>query len=114
MPAQFDAVAFANGADGEAGTDDDMRIGVVPATWSVEPYTEVAAAQEDARYAGSMDAASGLFMPAEAGLNPERQYDTNNVGDLAVKATVTEGGAEISGTAHLVVKVQRWIDPPIR
>ncbi len=114
VPAQFDAVAFANGADGEAGTDDDMRIGVVPATWSVEPYTEVAAAQEDARYAGSMDAASGLFMPAEAGLNPERQYDTNNVGDLAVKATVTEGGAEVSGTAHLVVTVQRWIDPPIR
>ena len=28
--AQFEAVAYANGADGAAGTDDDIRIGVDP------------------------------------------------------------------------------------
>lgn len=113
VPAQFDAIAYANGADGEAGTDDDVRIGVWPAEWSLEPATEVAAQLDDVRYAGAIDA-SGLFMPAGAGLNPERPYSTNNVGDLMVKASVSDNGSEVTGTAHLVVTVQRWNDPPIR
>ncbi len=114
VPAQFDAVAYANGADGDAGTDDDVRIGYFDATWSVEPATEIAAALDDVEYAGEMNTATGLFMPAAAGLNPERPYSTNNAGDLVVKATVDDNGSEVSGTARLVVTVQRWIDPPIR
>lgn len=114
VPAQFDAIAYANGPDGEAGTDDDVRIGWWPAKWSVEPATEVAARQEDTRHAGAMNAESGLFIPARAGLNPVRPYRTNNVGDLTVRAMVEDNGSEVSGTAHLVVTVQRWNDPPIR
>ena len=52
----------------------------------------------------------GIFMPAEAGPNPERPFQTNNAGDLTVTGTALGKTA----TAHLIVTVQRWIDPPIR
>ena len=97
VPAQFDAVAYLNGPDGESGTDDDVRIGVMPATWSVEPFNE----------------ADGLFVPGGAGPNPERHYSTNNAGDLTVKATVADGESTVEGTGHLIVTVQRWNNPPI-
>ncbi len=113
VPAQFEAVAYLNGPDGEAGTDDDQRIGVMPATWSVDNFNEVAADMEDTKYAGSITA-GGLFEPAAAGPNPERPFKTNNAGDLLVKAVVDDNGKSIEGTGHLIVTVQRWIDPPIR
>lgn len=114
VPAQFDAIAYANGADGEAGTDDDVRIGVWPAAWSVANASETAMQLEDTKYAGKMGAATGLFMPADAGLNPARPYSTNNAGELNVVAVVKDGGKEVVGNARLVVTVQRWNDPPIR
>ena len=39
MLAQFEAFAFAHGTDGKPDTKDDMPIGAVDATWSVEEYT---------------------------------------------------------------------------
>ncbi len=114
VPAQFDAVAYANGADEKPGTDDDVRIGVWPAAWSVENADETAAQLQDSKYAGTMGAASGLFMPAGAGLNPQRRFSTNNAGVLTVKATVKDGEREVVGSGRLIVTVQRWNDPPIR
>ena len=69
---------------------------------------------KDTDYSGSIDAASGLFIPAGAGPNPDRTFSTNNAGDLIVKASVTDGGNTVEGSAHLIVTVQRWNDPPIR
>ena len=102
-----------NGSDGAAGTDDDQRIGVMPATWSVADFNETAAAMKDSLYAGRIDF-KGLFLPASAGPNPERPFATNNAGDLAVKAVVNDAGRKIEGAGHLIVTVQRWNDPPIR
>jgi quinohemoprotein amine dehydrogenase len=113
VPAQFDAVAYLNGSDGEAGSADDVRIGSFPATWSIADANEIAADMEDTKYAGSIQS-DGLFMPAGAGPNPERRYGTNNAGDLEVKATVSDGAASVEGRARLIVTVQRWNDPPIR
>lgn len=113
VPAQFSAVAYANGPDGEAGSDDDIRIGVMPASWSVANASPAAEAMEDTRYAGEMQA-NGLFLPADAGLNPERKYSTNNAGELTVQATVEDGEHSVEGSGRLVVTVQRWNDPPIR
>lgn len=113
VPAQFDAVGYANGADGQPGTDDDMRVGVMPAKWSVSNFDEVAESLNDAKYAGTMQS-GGLFMPAAAGLNPERPYSTNNAGVLTVNAAVDDAGREVQGSGRLVVTVQRWNDPPIR
>ncbi|MCP4769042.1 MAG: quinohemoprotein amine dehydrogenase subunit alpha [Gammaproteobacteria bacterium] len=113
VPAQFDAVGYLNGPDGAAGTDDDMRIGVMPASWTTEPADDTARELQDTKYAGAINA-SGLFTPAEAGPNPERPFSTNNVGSLAIVAAVSDGGKTVSGSGHLVVTVQRWNDPPIR
>ena len=113
VPAQFDAVAYLNGADGTAGTDDDIRIGVMPAQWSVSNANEMAVEMRDTDYAGAMQA-NGLFMPAAAGPNPERRYGTNNVGELTVTAAIQNGDQAVEGQARLIVTVQRWNDPPIR
>jgi quinohemoprotein amine dehydrogenase len=113
VPVQFDAIAYLEGPDGKGGTDDDVRLGVVKARWSVVDFDEAAAKLKDAKYAGKMNL-GGLFTPAEAGPNPQRPYHTNNAGDLTVRAAVADGGRTVQGTAHLVVTLQRWVDPPLR
>lgn len=113
VPAQFEAIGYLNGPDGKPETADDVRLGAMPATWVHEDINEVAAQLEDAKFAGSMEA-NGLFVPAVAGPNPQRAYGTNNVGDLAIKATVKDGNRSVEGRGRLIVTVQRWNDPPIR
>ncbi len=110
VKAMFQAVGYLAGPDGRSGTADDIRIGEVPARWSVEPFDEVADELEDVRYAGAIDGATGIFTPAVAGPNPERPFSTNNAGNLRIVATT--GGT--SGSGQLIVTVQRWNDPPIR
>ena len=114
VEAIFDAIAWSNGADGEPGTADDLRIGRVPAKWSVAGYNEQATADEDQRFAGQMGMDDGVFTPAGAGPNPERRFQTNNAGNLKVIAGIDQDGQTIQGEGHLMVTVQRWINPPIR
>ncbi|WP_116133493.1 quinohemoprotein amine dehydrogenase subunit alpha [Tropicimonas sp. IMCC34043] len=109
-PAYFKAVGFWNGPDGAPGTEDDIRIGVLPASWSVSNHGEVAEAMQDAAFAGTMDPVTGIFMPAVAGPNPDRPFSTNNAGELVVTAEA----AGVTGDAELIVTVQRFVDPPIR
>jgi quinohemoprotein amine dehydrogenase len=113
VPVQFDAIGVLAGPDGKLGTDDDVRLGTMKATWSVEDNGAIAKELHDAKFAGVMKP-SGLFVPAAAGPNPARPYHTNNAGDLIVRASVNDGGKKVVGTAHLVVSVQRWRNPPIR
>jgi len=110
VPARFDAVGYWNGPDGQPGTEDDIRIGIVPATWSVTAFNEEAEELKDVEHAGEMDSGLGIFVPAVAGPNPERPFSTNNAGNLKVLAT----SGEVSGEGQLIVTVQRWNDPPIR
>jgi quinohemoprotein amine dehydrogenase len=113
VPAQFEAVAWLQGADGQAGTDDDVEIGAMPATWAVQNFDDVARALDDAAFSGDMQA-NGLFVPADAGPNTARPFNTNNAGNLKVTATVEDGGQTVTGEGQLLVTVQRWNDPPIR
>ncbi|MEA2626730.1 MAG: quinohemoprotein amine dehydrogenase [Candidatus Binatota bacterium] len=113
VPVQFEAVGYLNGADGEPGTDDDLRVGVLPADWSVTDYNEAARAMKDSEFAGEMKA-GGLFVPAAAGPNRKRKFSTNNAGDLTITARANDGGTKLEATSHLIVSVQRWVDPPIR
>lgn len=116
VKAQFRAVAYLNGADGEPGTADDISLGSMPAAWSVENYDDVAESDHDADFAGSIDD-KGLFTPGDAGINPARaefSQPTNNAGNLSVVATIIDGERTITGKAHLIVTVQRWVKPPIR
>lgn len=112
--ASFRALAYANGPDQIAGTADDLRIGYMPASWSVSPFDEKAQQDKDVEFAGEMNAETGLFTPALAGPNPKRKYGTNNAGNLKVTAQVKSAEQTISANAQLLVTVQRWNNPPIR
>ncbi|UYG05843.1 quinohemoprotein amine dehydrogenase subunit alpha [Halomonas sp. LR3S48] len=92
---------------------ESIPLGQVPVRWSVAPWDEIAERDEDAKFAGVMDAATGIFSPAGAGPNPLRQYNANSVGNLRVTASVL-GQEAIQDEAQLIVTVQRWNNPPLR
>ncbi len=106
--AVYRAVGYAAGADGKPGTEDDLKLGYMPASWSLKPFDQVAEEDHDLKYAGKIDA-RGIFTPGDAGLNPERRMSANNVGNLTVVGTVTEGEQMLSGNAHLMVTVQDYV-----
>lgn len=110
--AQFEAVGYMRGADGKAGTEDDIAIGHFPADWSHDNYDDWASELEDAKFAGKIDK-DGVFYPADAGINPDRYIPTNNLGVLAISGTVIDGDKKVSGKSRLVVTVQRFLNPPI-
>lgn len=105
---RFDAEAWGKGADGKP-----YRIGVVPAKWHVEPFNEQAKEDEDVKFAGVMQAETGIFTPGDAGPNPARKMSTNNAGNLKVIAAVDDAGNALTGEGHMIVTVQRWNNPPI-
>ena len=110
----FTAVGVDHGADGQAGTDDDLEIGPVQAQWTVQPFDAAAERDRDVDFAGLMDASSGLFTPAGAGPNPARTMSTNNAGNLKVVASTEQDGLAATGEAQLIVTVQRWNNPPLK
>jgi quinohemoprotein amine dehydrogenase len=109
---QFDAVAYQNGPDGKPDTDDDIEIGRVDATWSLEEYATTYD-DDDVKFVGSVDQ-HGLFTPALDGPNPARSGNRNNVGDIWVVATYQPPGAAatarpLKARAHLVVTVPLYV-----
>jgi quinohemoprotein amine dehydrogenase len=107
---QFDAIAYYNGADGKSDTDDDLEIGRVNATWSLEEYG-VTYDDDDLKFVGKLDQ-SGLFTPALDGPNPARSHNRNNVGDVWVVATYQPADKSIrslKARAHLIVTVPLYV-----
>ena len=114
--AQFEARAYHRGTDGRAGTADDVDLGVVDATWSLEEYSATFD-DDDIEYVGEIAERSGFFTPAVDGPNPERSGDRNNIGDVWVVADFSPPGEganrPLRARAHLIVTVplyMRW-DP---
>jgi len=110
--AQFEAFAFSNGPDGKPDTKDDLPIGPVDATWSVEEYTATFD-DDDLKFVGEVNGSSGLFTPALDGPNPARSGNRNNIGDVWVVATHKPAGAATAAPmrarAHLVVTVPLYL-----
>ncbi|WP_017938219.1 quinohemoprotein amine dehydrogenase subunit alpha [Zestomonas thermotolerans] len=104
---RFEAEGWATDAAGKA-----YRVGILPASWSVEPFNERAAEDEDVKFAGVMQK-DGVFLPGDAGPNPARRMSTNNAGNLKVIAEVEDGGQTLKGEGQLIVTVQRWNNPPL-
>ena len=112
---QFEATAYANGPDGKPNTADDLRLGVVDVAWSLEEYLATYN-DDDLKYVGTLDSATGLFTPNIEGPNPKRRWSANNFGDVWVFATYTppKGRPEdkpVRARAHLLVTVplyMRW------
>jgi quinohemoprotein amine dehydrogenase len=111
--AQFEAVAFANGPDGQPGTDDDLELGPVTANWSLEEFIS-GPNDDDVKYVGTVND-SGLFTPSFEGPNPERKkqsnnFGTDNYGDVWVSASFKpEGGSLLKARSYLVVTVPLYV-----
>lgn len=110
--AQFEAVGYLDGPADASGKKTEVRLGMMPAAWSVMPFNAQAEKDRDVQFAGSIDQ-KGRFTPAGAGPNPDRKFSTNNAGNLYVVARVKDGDREVEGKSHLIVTVQRWNTPPI-
>jgi quinohemoprotein amine dehydrogenase len=114
--ATFDAWAFHNGPDKKPNTDDDLKLDAVTASWSLEEY-KATFDDEDIKFVGGIDAASGLFTPNVDGPNPQRKGERNNIGDVWVVASYTPPGAStpLRARAHLLVAPPLYIkfDPTV-
>jgi quinohemoprotein amine dehydrogenase len=104
----FDAIGWDDGPDGEADTEDDLRLGRVPVSWRLEEYAATYG-DDDLRFVGAIRQ-DGTFEPALDGPNPERSGNRNNVGDVWVVATHTDdSGRQHSARAHLIVTVPLYM-----
>jgi len=105
---QFEAIAWHNGADGKPDTKDDLNLGPVDVTWSIEEYPATFD-DHDMDYVGTLDQ-HGLFTPNVDGPNPKRPRNANNTGDVWVVATYkTPEGKTLRARAHLLVTVPLYI-----
>ncbi|HTW65950.1 MAG TPA: quinohemoprotein amine dehydrogenase subunit alpha [Bryobacteraceae bacterium] len=108
---QFDAIAYNRGADGKSHTADDVELGPIDVTWSVEEFQSVFG-DDDKGFVGHLSP-SGLFTPASDGPNPERKFSRNNYGNVWVVATSKtekeKDGRPMTGKAYLVVAVPTYI-----
>ncbi len=111
--AQFEAIAYASGADGKPDTADDIPLGPVSAIWGTEEFLSTPD-DDDVKFVGSIND-SGLFTPNIEGPNPARRkqannYPTNNWGDVWVAATFKgPGGQVMKARSYLVVTIPAYI-----
>ena len=111
----FDAIGWDDGPDGEPDTEDDLRLGRVPATWSMEEYTATFE-DDDIDYVGGLGP-DGVFTPAIDGPNEDRRGSRNNVGDVWVVATYAGSAADpdaasvrpLRARGHLIVTVPLYL-----
>jgi len=107
----FDAIGWNDGPDGKSDTEDDLRLGRVPATWAMEEFAATFD-DDDVNFVGSLGA-DGVFTPAPDGPNPDRKGDRNNVGDVWAVATYAGPDANadrpLRARAHLLVAVPLYV-----
>jgi quinohemoprotein amine dehydrogenase len=108
---QFEAIGYQRGADGKAHTADDIELGPVDVSWSVEEFMAVYG-DDDKNYVGKLSS-TALFTPNTDGPNPERKFSRNNYGDVWVVATAgkekDKDGKPLTGKSYLVVTVPTYI-----
>ena len=107
---QFDAIAWDNGTDKKPNTEDDLEVGPVAATWSMDEYGATFD-DDDVKYVGAISP-QGLFTPALDGPNDARRGSRNNIGDVWVVATYQPPGASrrpLTARAVLIVTVPLYV-----
>jgi quinohemoprotein amine dehydrogenase len=118
---QFEAVGFNRGLDGKPNTSDDVRLGPVAVTWSLEEFYAIYG-DDDVQFVGTLDD-HGSFTPALEGPNPKRKFSRNNYGDVWAVATyrgpdaaATKDGKPLTAKCYLIVTVpqyMRWDQPEV-
>ena len=108
--ARFEAIGYTAGPDGRQGNEDDIRIGAMPARWSLVEYPRTYD-DDDVAFVGTIDD-RGRFMPALDGPNPERSGNRNNIGEVWVAAEYVPEGAE-AGAAPLRARGYLVVSPPV-
>lgn len=114
MFAQFEAWGYSNGADGKPDSPDDIDLGLIDASWSMEEYAATYD-DDDIKFVGTLNESTGRFTPNVDGPNPKRSGERNNIGDVWVVAKVNGDAAEgkpapvIRARAHLLVTVPLYM-----
>ena len=104
----FEAIGWDDGPDGEAETEDDLKLGRVEVSWRVDEYAAVFG-DDDIDFIGTLRQ-DGVFDPALDGPNPNRSGNRNNIGDVWVVATHERTGDDaLTARAHLVVTVPLYM-----
>jgi quinohemoprotein amine dehydrogenase len=115
---QFEAVAYHRGVDGKLHTADDVEVGPIDVTWSMEEFFAVFG-DDDREFVGTLGS-TGLFTPNIDGPNPQRKFSRNNYGDVWAVATAVKEkdkeGKPLTGRSYLIVTVPsyiRWDQPEV-
>jgi quinohemoprotein amine dehydrogenase len=108
---QFEAIGYQRGEDGKAHTADDVELGPVDVTWSMEEFY-AAYGDDDKEFVGTLSA-TGFFTPSSDGPNPKRKFSRNNYGDVWVVATAKDekgkDGRPLTAKSYLVVTVPSYL-----
>lgn len=104
----FEAIGYDDGPDGEPDTDDDLSLGRVDVSWSMQEYATTFG-DSDIEFVGGIGE-DGTFVPSLDGPNPDRVGNRNNLGDVWVIAThQAADGTELTARGHLIVTVPLYM-----
>jgi quinohemoprotein amine dehydrogenase len=98
---QFEAIGFQRGADGKAHTADDLELGPVEVTWSIEVFYEVDASQR--ALVGTVSP-TGFLTPAAD--SPNTNYDIWAI--ATAKNEKNKNGEPLVGKGYVVVTVPTY------
>lgn len=108
---QFEAIAIHRGPDNKLGTADDVELGPVEVSWSVEEFYQ-SFDDDDKEFVGSLGS-EGLFTPSIDGPNPRRKLMADNHGNVWIVAATKDekdrSGKPLVGRSYLVVAPPLYI-----
>jgi quinohemoprotein amine dehydrogenase len=99
---QFEAIGYQRGADGQVRTADDVELGPMDVTWSLERMYVAEGSGSD--QVGKVSP-SGLFLPADA--NPNINFDMWAI--ATAKNEKDKNGKPLVGKSYLVVTVPTYV-----
>jgi quinohemoprotein amine dehydrogenase len=99
---QFEAIGYQRGPDGKAHTADDVALGPVDVTWTLQVFHAAEGSNSDSVGAIS---AFGLFTPAS--VNPNVNFDVWAV--ATARNEKNRNGAPLVGKSYMVVTVPTYV-----
>jgi quinohemoprotein amine dehydrogenase len=99
---QFEAIGYQRGADGQLRTADDVELGPVEVTWSLERF--YVAEGSSSEQVGKMTP-TGLFVPAD--VNPNVNFDMWAI--ATAKTEKDKNGKPLVGKSYMVVTVPTYV-----